>query len=206
VLFDEVEKVVDSRVLDALLRFLDEGKIDDPAGPVRDGSQCVVVFTTNVGAKRLSELSTQVGDDSSQRTAIRTALREELEKHKFRVEFLNRVDEVLLFHTLNEADYAEIAERHLRKMLVKLEKERRIHVQVDPGVASSIGAYCSRISEGARAVKRLVRSVVLLPASRFVLKQGCEPPVRVRVKLAHGSGQVDTLAAEPVGEADWIDS
>jgi ATP-dependent Clp protease ATP-binding subunit ClpB len=127
-------------------------------------------------------------------------LRDELKQHKFRVEFLNRVDEVLLFHTLDEGDYVEIAERHLKTMLAQLERERKIELQV-PGVAQAIGLYCSRISEGARAVKRLVRSVVLLPACRFVLQHGCQPPVKLQVKVV----TTGEPTGEPVGQADWIE-
>jgi ATP-dependent Clp protease ATP-binding subunit ClpC len=209
VLFDEVEKA-HPRVLDALLRFLDEGKIDDPAGSLRDGSQCVVILTSNVGAEKLSQLSTQIGDDPFQRTRVRKTLRAELKLQKFRVEFLNRVDEVLLFHTLTKKDYAEIAGRYLAKMKEKLEKDRQIHVALDPSVESAIGDYCSEISEGARAVRRLARAVVLLPASRFVLKNACKPPVHLKVKAVResrpggaaarrpGDGAEDA-ASEPVG-------
>src|SRR5207248_9239326 len=76
VLFDEVEKA-HARVLDALLRFLDEGRIDDPAGPVRDGSQCLVILTSNVGAQQLSELGKQV--DAS-RSNARGLMRDQLRK------------------------------------------------------------------------------------------------------------------------------
>ena len=180
VLFDEVEKA-HPRVLDALLRFLDEGKIDDPAGALRDGSQCVVILTSNVGAEKLSQLSSHFGDDLFQRTTVR-GRRHGIETTELSRHFLNRVDEVLLFHTLTKKDYVEIADRCLAKMKHKLEKERQIHVALDASVASAIGEYCSEISEGARAVKRLARLVVLLPASRFVLKNACKPPIRLRVK------------------------
>lgn len=180
VLFDEVEKAHE-KVLDALLRFLDEGRIDDPAGPVRDGSQCIVILTSNVAADRLDEIWGRVSDLPDPRTEIRRQLREEFRKHKFRIEFLNRVDEVLLFNSLREEDYVEIARRYLRQFLGALQDERLIEVQVAESVPLAIGKYCAELNEGARAVPRLARGMVILPVVRYVLEHGFTPPVRLRV-------------------------
>jgi ATP-dependent Clp protease ATP-binding subunit ClpC len=200
VLFDEVEKA-HPRVLDALLRFLDEGRIDDPAGPVRDGSQCLVILTSNVGAVELSELSRQIANDpANRRSLIRKKLREEFQKHKFRIEFLNRLDEVILFHTLAEADYAEIARRLMRRELDRLAKERQITVKPDEGVAEAIAAYCAAANEGARAVRRLIEFVVITPVIDFVLANNCNPPVSLHVK-AKPSGDPQS---EPQGEVTMV--
>ena len=72
VLFDEVEKA-HKKVNDALLRFLDEGKIDDPAGPVRDGSQCIVILTSNVSSEHLDAIWQRVAGRPAWRTEIRRA-------------------------------------------------------------------------------------------------------------------------------------
>src|SRR5262249_20690078 len=140
VLFDEVEKA-HNKVLDALLRFLDEGKIDDPAGPVRDGSECIVILTSNVAADRLDDIWKRVAGrpEDEQRVEVRKQLRDEFKKHNFRVEFLNRVDEVLLFNSLKEEDYVEIAKRFLRDYLAGLQDERLIYVKVEDAVADAIG-------------------------------------------------------------------
>ena len=186
VLFDEVEKAHE-KVLDALLRFLDEGKIDDPAGPVRDGSQCIVILTSNVAADRLDEIWERVVDLPDARSEIRRQLREEFKKHKFRIEFLNRVDEVLLFNTLKEADYVEIARRYLDWFLESLRDERMIEVVVGEGVPLAIGNYCAMVNEGARAVPRVARGMVILPVVRYVLQNACTPPVRLRVVADPGA-------------------
>jgi ATP-dependent Clp protease ATP-binding subunit ClpA len=201
VLFDELEKA-DPKVLDALLRFLDEGKIDDPAGPVRDGSQCLIILTSNVGQDTLTRLGSQRERGPAWRSEVRGVLREEFLKpeRKLRPEFLNRVDEILLFKTLSEADYTTIAERQLGEMVRQLQKERQIEVTPDRSVAQSIGAYCAAISEGARAVRRLLRAVVLLPVSRFVLEKKRLPPVRVRVRALSPGGDAKV---EPQGLVEW---
>jgi len=196
VLFDEVEKA-HAKVLDALLRFLDEGRIDDPAGPVRDGSQCIVILTSNVGAEALSQLWKQVEKNPNWRTEVRKKLREEFKKRDFRVEFLNRVDELMLFHTLGVDDYTEIAKRLLERNLERLRKERDITVEPDPNVAGTIGSYCAKIDEGARAAQRLTQSVVITPVIDFILKNNCATPAHLKVKAVRATNDPD---CEPAGE------
>lgn len=197
VLFDEVEKA-HSRVHDALLRFLDEGRIDDPAGPVRDGSQCIVILTSNVGAEELPRLWATVKGKPNWRSLVRDWLREEFKKRQFRVEFLNRVDELVLFRSLEEEDYAEIARRLLERDLARLRAEKQIDVVADPGVAAAIGEYCGALSEGARAARRLVQSVVITPVIDFVVRHSCQGPVRLRVSAARADGD-----PEPRGVVEW---
>jgi len=194
VLFDEVEKA-HSLVLDALLRFLDEGKIDDPAGSVRDGSQCIVVLTSNVGAEELAKIWPEIEEDPDWRSVARQRLRELFKKNQFRVEFLNRVDEIVFFRALGVSDYAEIARRAVARDVERLKAERGIEVRLD-GVCEAIGGYCMRISEGARAAKRLALSVVTTPVIDFVVRRGLAPPVKVRVQAKRASGDA---GSEPYG-------
>jgi ATP-dependent Clp protease ATP-binding subunit ClpC len=196
VLFDEVEKA-NPKVLDALLRFLDEGKIDDPAGPVRDGSQCIVILTSNVGAAELGAMAKSLVGKPNRRTELRRALRKEFQKHKFRVEFLNRNDEVVLFRSLEKDDYVEIARRYLHKVVKRLKQERQLDVDPDPGVAQAIGTYCASIEEGARAVKRLTQRMVVVPVARFALNHRCQPGCRLRVTALHA---VHDQTCEPEGD------
>jgi len=199
VLFDEVEKA-HARVLDALLRFLDEGKIDDPAGPVRDGSECILILTSNVGAEQLSQLWKEVENNPNWRTEIRKRLREEFKKHNFRIEFLNRVDELILFRTLTSDDYAEIARRQLKRHLSRLEKEKQIKIDVDEAVLEAIGKYCENINEGARPVLRLVNGAIISKSVDYVLMNHMQLPAQVKVILG-GLGMDDEDLpedAEPV--------
>lgn len=187
VLFDEVEKA-HPRVLDALLRFLDEGRIDDPAGPVRDGSQCIVILTSNVGAVELSRMAKEIEDHPESQAMIRKKLREQFARHDFRVEFLNRVDELILFRTLDVRDYGVIAERLLMKNLERMERDHQITVAPDPGVAVLIGRYCDEVGEGARATARMVQSVVITPVIDYVLQNRLTPPLRLNVRALEGGG------------------
>jgi ATP-dependent Clp protease ATP-binding subunit ClpC len=182
VLFDEVEKA-HSRVLDALLRFLDEGRISDPAGPVREGSQCLVVLTSNVGADELGRLWQDLEQHPNRHSLIQQKLRDEFKKRNFRVEFLNRVDEIILFRNLDKNSYVEIARRRLREDLSQLQKEHGIEVEADPSIAEEIGARCAQIGEGARAVHRLVHSMVITPVIDHALRLGGQAPIRLAARV-----------------------
>jgi len=194
VLFDEVEKAyVD--VLDALLRFLDEGLISDPAGPVRDGSQCIIILTSNVGSDELSKFATEIKGNPDYSNVIRTRLREEFKKHNFRVEFLNRVDEVILFNTLTSQDYTEITRRKWNSLRDRLKTEKGVAIEVEPEVLTQIGRYCGQINEGARATGRLINSLIVTPVINVLLENNIPTPASFQVKnVASGNG------SEPVTE------
>ncbi len=174
VLFDEVEKA-HKKVNDALLRFLDEGKIDDPAGPVRDGSQCIVILTSNVSSEHLDAIWQRVAGRPAWRTEIRRALREEFRKNDFRPEFLNRVNEILLFRTLTQDNYTTISDRYLRRFFDRLRRERQIEVILDRRVNEAIGAYCAELNEGARAVHRLAQHGDPAPDPPRLARGGSDP-------------------------------
>ncbi len=195
VLFDEMEKAANN-VLAALLRFLDEGKIEDPAGPVRDGTQCVIVLTSNIGAAQLGELWAKYREIENWRTQMRQDLREMFLRHRVPVEFLNRVDEIILFRALTKEDYAEIAERQLRPMIEELRTNSQIDVTVDASIGRAIGEYCERLDEGARPVIRLARSAVLLPVARYAAHHRCPLPIKLKVRAEQ---TVPASADEPVG-------
>lgn len=200
VLFDEVEKA-HPLVLDALLRFLDEGRIDDPAGPVRDGSRCVVVLTSNLGSKALADFWRQIATDPNWRTPIRRKMRAVFEERQFRAEFLNRVDELVFFRPLSEADYSEISRRVLAASLQRLRDERQIEIELD-GVCEAIGRYCASVDEGARAAQRLAMSVVVTPVINHVLRNRLTPPVRLRVQAIRPTDDSDCEPYGVVGSPD----
>jgi ATP-dependent Clp protease ATP-binding subunit ClpC len=198
VLFDEVEKA-HPEVYHALLRFLDEGKIDDPAGPVRDGSQCLIILTSNVAAESLSKLWAKVENSPDARWQLHRLLRAKLLKHRFRIEFLNRVDEIVLFRTLSKDDLAEITRRQLTQDAAWLRKEKQIELQIDSDVYTQIGEFCHALEEGARAVLRMTQLVVLNPVIDFLDTHPCIPPVQLRVQCTRGSE-----GCEPVGQIDFL--
>ncbi|MDA8370269.1 MAG: AAA family ATPase [Nocardiopsaceae bacterium] len=181
-LFDEVEKA-DARVLDALLRLLDEGTVNDPAGPVREAYDTIIVLTSNLAAAEFAELGRARGepadadpaaqvdqllaamfgpeaepdDETGPEAQLRHTLRESL-----RPEFVNRLDEVVLFAALGPDELREIAKVELRRFAERVRTALGITLAWDDGVPSFIGAaaWRSRPEQAARGVGRCVNDLV----------------------------------------------
>jgi len=197
ILFDEVEKA-HKTVFDVLLRFLDEGVIMDPAGPVRDGRKCLLILTSNIQLKDACDLRWEAEpeerrgdgphvptlkelyalDGHSRQAVIRKALgRIEF----FRPEFVNRVEEIVLFKELTLEDFAVIARRQVAAEAARMEAEKDRRVTVDQEVVDFIGARAfTRRDEGARAVGKVVSSDLVAPLIDFFVSPEGRPCRHVR--------------------------
>ncbi|MYS82344.1 ATP-dependent Clp protease ATP-binding subunit [Embleya scabrispora] len=207
-LFDEVEKA-DARVLDALLRLLDEGRISDPAGPVREAHDAVVILTTNLGATHSAAEAVEddvdsvenligsiLAEGSTGNTAASARLRRTMEGF-FRPEFLNRVDEVILYSPFGPTELRGIAENGLIRLAARLREQIGVELGWTDEAAAHIAtvAWRGRPEEAARGVNRCVNAVV--PSILRLLDEGDAAGrvvTSVRVRVA-----ADTLV---VGSAD----
>jgi ATP-dependent Clp protease ATP-binding subunit ClpA len=160
-LFDEVEKA-DERVFDALLRLLDEGRINDPAGPVRDARESVIVLTSNLAvsglARRADDGVSRSGDRAREQQA---AWRRRLEGF-FRPEFLNRVDEVIVFESFGDAELRAIALARLQREAVETRRKLAVELTWSDDVPGHLAnqAALSRPEEAARGVNRCVAELI----------------------------------------------
>lgn len=176
ILFDEVEKAHPS-VLDVLLRFLDEGKIDDPAGPVRDGSKCLIVLTSNFFAQEISRFEGEMkSDDPEVRENVYRELREALlnigndgrrnvsVQKFFRPEFIFRIDEIILYRSFDWNDYRKIAQLNLDSEIRHFKKQYDYDLEYDERLLEKIAddSY-KRSNEGARVINRVVNTLVVNP-------------------------------------------
>ncbi|WP_406296491.1 AAA family ATPase [Embleya sp. NBC_00888] len=202
-LFDEVEKA-DARVLDALLRLLDEGRISDPAGPVREAHDAVVILTTNLGATHSAAEAVEDDVDSVENligsilaegstggSAASARLRRTMEGF-FRPEFLNRVDEVILYSPFGPTELRGIAENGLARLAARLREQLGVELGWTDEAADHIAtvAWRGRPEEAARGVNRCVNAVV--PGVLRLLDEGDaagRPITSVRVRVV-----ADTLA------------
>lgn len=181
-LFDEVEKA-DPLVFDALLRLLDEGRVTDPAGPVRSAQDAVVVLTTNLGARGFAALGRQAGGVTSppsilpgepastvapDAAQVSAQLREELAGF-LRPEFLNRIDETVMFSPFTRGDLCDIAIATLRGRAAEFADQLGLTLDWSDDVAEHVvdQALATRVDEAARGVVRCV-DVVLGLVLRFL--------------------------------------
>jgi len=177
VLFDEVEKA-DKSVFDVLLRFLDEGQIADPAGPVRDGRRCVIILTSNHALDMLQPLIDKQSEmrhlSSTQRAATRQEIRQAiLATQFFRPEFINRVDELLLFNTFGEDEYRRILINQLEVEKSRLREEKDLDVDFVPELIEHLVRQCKdRSDEGARVCGKLISDQIIAPLIDFLLQDG----------------------------------
>lgn len=162
VLFDEVEKAHPD-IFNILLQVLDEGRLTDTLGRTIDFTNTIIIMTSNVGAKRVAEFGAGIGFSSSSSTAthkmeMETVIRKEL-KNKFAPEFLNRLDEIVLFDGLKQEDVAKIAEIEIQKVIERMaEQDYVIKVAKTAIVFLAERGYDAQY--GARPLKRAIQTYV----------------------------------------------
>ncbi|MGE4088373.1 MAG: AAA family ATPase [Immundisolibacter sp.] len=176
VLFDEIEKA-DTQVFDALLRFADEGVISDPAGPVRDGRQCIIVMTTNAGQTwlrgHLRERPAALDDPDALAGQLFGAAMDELAERGFRPEFLGRVDERITFLPLTPRACRQIVDQVLERELDKFRRLKEVHIDVHDDARERIArrAHARSLEEGARGVPRAINDEIVGPAIRLLVER-----------------------------------
>ena len=161
VLFDEVEKAHPD-VFNVLLQVLDDGILTDGQGRTVDFKQTLIVLTSNLGARALSELPE--GADSS---AARREVEEAVRAH-FRPEFLNRLDEQIIFDRLNRADMGEIVETQLKRLEKRL-AARKITLALDEGAKAWLADEGYDPVFGARPLKRVIQRHLQDPLAEMIL-------------------------------------
>ncbi|MDR0587868.1 MAG: ATP-dependent chaperone ClpB, partial [Burkholderiales bacterium] len=162
ILFDEIEKAHPD-VFNVLLQVLDEGRLTDGQGRTVDFKNTVIVMTSNLGSHRIQQLTDENADES----AIKEAVMFEVKNH-FRPEFINRIDEMVVFHPLKENQIAQIAQIQLRGLTARLH-EREIELSVSDEALALIAAAGFDPVFGARPLKRAIQQRVENPLAKALL-------------------------------------
>jgi ATP-dependent Clp protease ATP-binding subunit ClpC len=162
VLFDEIEKA-HSDVFNILLQVLDEGRLTDSLGRTVDFTNTIIVLTSNVGARRIADFGTGIGFQSKGEAGkhndkIDAIIKKEL-KNKFSPEFLNRLDEIVLFEELSEKSILEIVDVELGDLIERM-KEIEIIVDVDKSAKEFLAKEGYEPAYGARPLKRAIQQHV----------------------------------------------
>ncbi len=190
ILLDEVEKAHPD-VFNVLLQVLDDGRMTDGQGRTVDFKNTVVVMTSNLGSQMIQAMA---GDDPG---LIKTAVMAEV-KTQFRPEFVNRIDEIVVFHALGETHVRNIAKIQLRYLADRLAKlEMRLEV------ADSALAEIAKVGfdpvYGARPLKRAIQSHIENPLAKQILEGRFQPKDTIRVEWKNGDMRFEAIAeAEPV--------
>jgi ATP-dependent Clp protease ATP-binding subunit ClpB len=165
VLFDEIEKA-HPEVLNVMLQLLDDGRLTDGKGRTVDFKNTVVIMTSNIGSHFIAEEAMRAGQGPAE--GIRRQVLETLRAH-FRPEFLNRVDEIIVFHALSRDDMRSIIDIQLRGLMKRLE-DRKIRVELSERAKDLLIAEGYDPTYGARPLKRTIQRRVLDPLAMRVLE------------------------------------
>ena len=162
ILFDEIEKAHPD-VFNILLQVLDDGRLTDSHGRTVDFRNTVVIMTSNIGSPQILEASRSGADYD----AIRATVFELLQAH-FRPEFLNRVDDIIVFHALDREQVQEIANIQLGRVLERL-ADRRITLTLSDGAMEQLSRVGYDPVFGARPLKRAIQSLIETPLSKKII-------------------------------------
>ncbi len=193
VLFDEVEKAHPD-VFNVLLQILDDGRLTDGQGRVINFKNTVVIMTSNIASPVIQEM-TQAGESEE---AIRARVMEEL-REDLRPEFLNRIDEIIMFRPLSRAQIGQIVEIQLGR-LRRLLQDRKIALELTPAVRARLGEEGYDPIYGARPLKRVIQQRLQNPLALQLLQAGFREGDTVLVNIG-ADGQFvfhKTEVAEPI--------
>ena len=171
VLFDEIEKA-DKDVFNILLQIMEDGILTDSNGKKADFKNCVVIMTSNIGAELISNNKNAMGfagesAEKGRKERIKNLVNEEIKKF-FKPEFINRIDEIIIFDSLNESEIKEIA----RRMLLDLKKRCEsggVEITFDESIVDAVSKKGFDSVYGARPLRRAVTSMVEDPLAEKYL-------------------------------------
>jgi len=178
VLFDEIEKA-HADVFNVLLQILDDGRLTDGQGRTVDFKNTIVIMTSNIGSHRILEYRGGFAGEGYNR--MKEAVLEELRRH-FRPEFLNRVDEVIVFHSLSEEHLKEIVEIQLNGLRKRL-ADRHVELELTDRARGFLVHSGYDPSYGARPLKRAIQREIETPMARLILAGEVRDGQHVRVDL-----------------------
>ena len=163
ILFDEIEKAHHD-VFNVLLQVLDDGRLTDSQGRTVDFKNTVLIMTSNIGSPQILEAQQRHASYDEVCSLVMVELREH-----FRPEFLNRVDETVVFHALETEQLTKIVEIQLERLRARL-TERRISLSVTPAALWYLGERGYDPVYGARPLKRLIQQEIETPMARQLVK------------------------------------
>jgi ATP-dependent Clp protease ATP-binding subunit ClpB len=175
ILLDEIEKA-HADVFNILLQVLDDGRLTDGQGRTVDFRNCVIVMTSNLGS---AEIQSMAGDQNYDE--IKRAVMEQVSRH-FRPEFINRIDETVVFHPLTQVQIRAIAKIQLQGLSDRL-KDRDMAISFSEAAMDNLGELGFDPVYGARPLKREIQQAIENPIAMSILAGEFEPGDRIAVDL-----------------------
>ncbi len=179
ILLDEIEKA-HRDVFNILLQVLDDGRLTDNQGHTVDFTNTIVVMTSNIGSQLIQEISRQGGSEDEMREAVMQSLHA-----RFLPEFLNRVDEILIFRPLDQQQLRQIVGLQIKRLGAQLQ-EKGIELEVTDRAVEGIAAEGYDPTYGARPLKRVIQQRIQNPLAVELLRERLPEGSRVKIDYADG--------------------
>ncbi len=185
ILFDEIEKA-HADVFNVLLQILDDGRLTDSKGRTVDFKNTVLIMTSNLGSREIQSVS----DDERQ---VREAVTQVLREH-FKPEFLNRIDDIVIFHRLSRDQIAQIIDVQLERLRAMLQ-ERNISLVLEDSARELLAREGYDPNFGARPLKRAIQTLIQNPLAMKLLRSEILPGQTIAVSARDGKMKFATEAA-----------
>ena len=196
VLFDEIEKAHPD-VMNMLLQILEDGRLTDSQGRTVNFKNTVIIMTSNVGARLITEKKTlgfeKEGDNVEEKEYenIKKEVMAELKK-SFRPEFLNRIDEIIVFHKLTEIEIRSIIDIMLKEVEKRLQ-EQKISVEIDSAAKELIAKKGTDTTYGARPLRRAIQSNIEDKIAEAILDDILKPGTKALITAKNNEIQINTV-------------
>jgi ATP-dependent Clp protease ATP-binding subunit ClpC len=188
ILFDEIEKA-HKDIFNILLQILDDGHLTDSFGRKINFTNTIIILTSNVGAKKVSEFGGGVGfsttSSQQQKYEVRKSMIEKSLKSQFNPEFLNRIDDVILFNPLNDETLNKIINIEMNKLSSRL-KDKNYKISFDKSVFENIYQLNKKEEYGARPLKRIIQNFCEDFLSEEILKGTIQENAQITIKCKDG--------------------
>ncbi|MBI5250320.1 MAG: ATP-dependent chaperone ClpB [Desulfomonile tiedjei] len=166
VLFDEIEKA-HPEVFNALLQILDDGRLTDGKGRTVDFKNCIIIMTSNIGSVEIRDFAGK--DEEKMRHRVMEALR-----FHFKPEFLNRLDDIIIFHALTKEQIKQIVDIQIRRLNKRL-ADNKLELSLDPAARELLASEGFDPAYGARPLKRSIQRLIENPLALEILKGRFKP-------------------------------
>ena len=182
VLFDEIEKAHND-VLNLLLQILEDGILTDSQGRVVNFKNTIIIMTSNIGAKLLlsnKKIGFESGNESYAKENLKQSVMSEV-KNYFKPEFINRIDEIIIFEKLTKQELFEITKIMLNELKERLEKNNII-IEFDEEVVKKIVDEIKDESYGARPIRKNIKKYIEDELTNFILKNPKEKNIKIFIE------------------------
>ncbi|HOK35091.1 MAG TPA: ATP-dependent chaperone ClpB [Candidatus Pacearchaeota archaeon] len=207
VLFDEIEKAHPD-VFNILLQVFDEGRLTDAKGRLVNFKNTILIMTSNIGSEEIAK-SKELGFGNSQekkktkeqkrsKEELRAKIEEKLREY-FKPEFLNRIDEIIIFDFLSQKEIEEIVDLQMKKIQQRL-LERRIKITVTPKAKRYLAKVGFDPNFGARPLKRTIQNLVLNPLAQMIIEGKIKSEDRVKIDEKDGRIIISPLKTNSMTE------